>query len=140
MPCSDSSLGLNMRLDAHDRLIEFDCAKITCLREIDSRRRLSSWCSDKTLLEILGLDFRMLVSALGLNADEEGQFILYLELEALKSAIVEYLGMTYPGVDSGRCQLTSVTHGDEGTEVSAVILVPRELPKIVPCGFIREGQ
>ena len=88
MPCSDSSSGLNIRLDLNERLIKFDFAKITCSSEIGGGKSLSQFCTGKSLEEILYLDFAMLVSALNLNADEEAQFILYMELDALKSAIV----------------------------------------------------
>ena len=93
MPCSESSSGLNIRLDLNGRLVKFDFAKITCSSEIGRGKKLSQFCAGKTLEEVLDLDFRMLVSVLVLNADEEAQFILYLEFEALKSAIVQYLGM-----------------------------------------------
>ena len=95
MPCSDSSSGLNIRLDLNERLIKFDFAKITCSSEIGGDKRLSQFCVGKTLDEILDLDFRMLVSALNLNADEEAQFILYMELDALKAAVAQYLGVEH---------------------------------------------
>ena len=65
---------------------------------------MSQFCVGKTLEEILDLDFRMLVSVLNLNADEEAQFILYMELDALKSAVVQYLGIEYQGVDVAALQ------------------------------------
>ena len=58
-------------------------------------KRLSQFCAGKTLEEVLDLDFRMLVSVLNLNADEEAQFILYMELDALKSAVAQYLGIEH---------------------------------------------
>ena len=100
MPCSDSSSGLNIRLDFSERFVKFDFAKITCSGEISGSTGLSEFCAGKSLEEILDLDFRMLVSALDLNADEERQFILYMELDALKAAVVQFLGIEHPGVDS----------------------------------------
>ncbi len=85
--------------------------------------------------EVLDLDFRMLVSALDLNGNEEGQFILYLELDALKAAIAQYLGVEYPGVDTQRCKISSVEYGDEFVDIALVILPPKELPKILPCSL-----
>jgi len=135
MPCSDSSLGLNLRLDLNDRLVKFDFAKITCSSEIAGGRKLSQFCAGKSAEEILGLDFGMLVSALDLFDDEEGQFILYMELDALKSALVEYLGTECPGVDAKRCKISSIVHGDEFIDIALVILPPKELPKILPCSL-----
>jgi hypothetical protein len=135
MPCSDSSSGLNLRLDLNERLVKFDFAKITCSSEIAGGKRLSQFCAGKTLEEVLDLDFRMLVSALNLNADEEAQFILYMELDALKSAVAQYSGIDHQGVDVDRCKISSVEYGDEFIDIALVILPPKELPKILPCSL-----
>lgn len=135
MPCSDSSSGLNIRLDANERLVKFEFAKITCSSEIGGGRKLSQFCEGKALEEILGIDFRMLVSALNLNSDEESQFILYMELDALKSAIVQYLGIEYEGVDIERCKISSIEQTEDSIDIALVILPPKELPKILPCSL-----
>ena len=77
MPCSDSSSGLNIRFDAQERFLSFEFAKITCSSEITAQTGLSSYCHLKNLPEILDMDFNMIVSVLGLNEDQEKQFILY---------------------------------------------------------------
>ena len=77
----------------------------------------------------------MLVSVLDLNADEEAQFILYMELDALKSAVAQFLGIEHEGVDAERCKITSVEYGDEFIDIALVILPPKELPKILPCSL-----
>jgi len=135
MPCSDSSSGLNIRLDLNERLINFDFAKITCSSEIGGGKRLSEFCVGKTLEEVLELDFRMLVSVLGLHSDEEAQFILYMEVDALKSAVAQYLGVECQGVDLERSRISSVEYGDEFIDIALVILPPKELPKILPCSL-----
>jgi hypothetical protein len=135
MPCSDSSSGLNIRLDLNERLVKFDFAKITCSSEIGGGKSLSQFCAGKTLEEVLDLDFRMLVSVLNLNADEEAPFILYMQLDALKSEVLQYLGIEYEGIDQERCKISSVEHGDEFIDVALVILPPKELPKILPCSL-----
>ena len=135
MPCSDSSSGLNIRLDTNERLIKFEFAKITCSSEIGGGTGLSVFCAGKTLEEILDLDFYMVVSALNLNDDEENRFILYLELDALKSGIAQYLGVDHPTVDAERCRITSIEHNEEYIEIAQVILPPKELPKILPCSL-----
>jgi hypothetical protein len=135
MPCSDSSSGLNLRLDHAERLVNFEFAKITCSSEIGGGKNLSQFCVGKSLEEVLDLDFRMLVSALGLNEDEEAQFILYMELDALKSAVAQYLGVEREGVDCDRCRVSTVEYGDEFIDIALVILPPKELPKILPCSL-----
>jgi hypothetical protein len=135
MPCSDSSSGLNIRLDANERLDEFLFAKITCSSEIGGETGLSAFCKGKELSEILDLDFYMLRTALNLNSDEERQFIMYLELDALKAGIAQYLGIEHPSVDADRCRITSIEHNGDYTEIAEVILPPKEIPKILPCSL-----
>jgi hypothetical protein len=135
MPCSDSSSGLNIRLTADEKLESFKFAKITCSSEIGGETGLSAFCGGKGLEEILELDFYMLRSALNLSADEERQFIMYLELDALKAGIAQYLGIEHPAVDPDRCRITSIEHTDDYIEIAEVILPPKELPKILPCSL-----
>ena len=133
MPCSDSSSGLNIRLDDQEKFSSFEFAKITCSSEISAQTGLSAYCRSKPLLEILDLDFNMVVSMLNLNADQEKQFILYLELDALKAGIAQYLGIEDKMYDADRCKITSIEHSLEGIEIALVILPPAELPKITAC-------
>ena len=135
MPCSDSSSGLNIRLTPDERLDGFQFAKITCSSEIGGNTGLSVFCKGKPLEEILDLDFYMLRSALDLSSDEERQFIMYLELDALKAGIAQYLGIDHPSIDPGRCRITSIEHTGEYIEIAQVILPPKELPKILPCSL-----
>lgn len=134
MPCSDSSSGLNIRLTADEKLDSFQFAKLTCSSEIAGNTGLSAFCKGKTMPEVLDLDFYMLRSALNLS-DEEAQFIMYLELDALKAGIAQYLGIEHPSVDSERCKITSIEHTGEFIEIAEVILPPKELPKILPCSL-----
>ena len=135
MPCSDSTSGLNIRLDLNERLIKFEFAKITCSSEISGGTGLSKFCEGKGLQEILDLDFFMLVSVLNLNHDEESQFVLYLELDTLKAGVAQYLGIDHPSVDADRCRITSIEHTDDYIEIAEVVLPPKELPKIMPCSL-----
>ena len=135
MPCNDSSSGLNIKLDQDEKLIKFEFAKITCSSEIGGNTGYSDYCRGKTLEEILTHTFPELVTGLNLTEDEERQFVLYLEWDALRSGIVQYLGLDKEGVDKDRCQITSIEYGDEGIEIAEVILPPKELPKILPCSL-----
>ena len=133
MPCSDSSSGLNIRLTHDEVFVSFQFAKVTCSSEISAQTGLSAYCAGKTLDQILHLEFPMMVSVLGLNSDEEKQFIMYLELDALKAGIAQYLGIEHPNVDSSRCKISAIEHDGEFIEVAEIILPPQELPKIIPC-------
>lgn len=134
MPCSDSSSSLALKLDSDERFVSFDFAKITCGREITSQTGYAKYCTGKTLEEILSLPYRQVATDLQAK-DEEGQFILYLEWDALRSAIAQYLGKDIEDIDRERCQITAIESTDAGTEVALVILPPKNMPKIIPCGL-----
>ncbi len=75
-----------------------------------------------------------MVKELGLQ-DEESQFILYLEWDALRSAIAQYIGVEAEDIDQNRCRITSIEYTENEIEIAEVILPPKELPKILPCSL-----
>lgn len=139
MPCSDSSSSISIRLDQNERLVRFEFAKITCGREIAAETDYQKFCKGKTLPEILKFGFGETIQALSLQNDEEKQYVLYLEWDALRSAIAQYLGVDAEDVDRERCKITSITYDDHGVEIAEVVLPPKEMPKILPCGLAKEN-
>jgi hypothetical protein len=135
MPCNDSSSGLNIRLDLDERLISFDFAKITCSSEITSNTSYSAYCKGQTLEQILAHDYHKLVEQLKLEGNDEKQFVLHLEWDALRAGIAQYLGLDHESIDAERCRITSIEHTDEYIEIAQVILPPKEMPKILPCSL-----
>ena len=135
MPCSDSSSSIAIRLDHEERLVSFDFAKITCGREIDAKTDYQKYCQGRSLTEILSLKFSQIVRDLNLQIDEERQFVVYLEWDALRTAIAEYLGIETDGIDRTRCKITSIAHDEKGIEIAEVILPPAQMPKILPCNL-----
>ena len=134
MPCNDSSSSLNLRLDSDERFVSFEFAKITCGREITAKTGYGDYLRGRSLEDILEIPFAEVIRALNLSAEDE-QFILYLEWDALRSVIVQYLGLDVKDIDRERCQITSIDHDERGAEVALVILPPKELPKILPCNL-----
>ena len=134
MPCSDSSSSIYIKLDHTETFISFEYAKITCGREITGGTGLSAYFMGRNLKDILKLDFATINKNLT-PKDEESQFILYLEWEAIRSAIAQYVGSEDPAIDKDRCRITSIDYTDEGIDVAQVILPPKELPKILPCSL-----
>ena len=134
MPCSDSSSSIFFRLDSEERFVKFEFAKITCGREITSQTGLSEYFAGKNPQDILSTSFETVQSDLP-QKEEESQFILYMEWDALRSAIAQYLGIEYNEIDADRCRITSINYDDRGVEVAEVILPPKELPKILPCSL-----
>lgn len=139
MPCSDSSSSICLRLNHEERFIAFDFAKITCSREIAAKTGYSTYCVGRTLAEILDIPYSQAAQDLKAR-DEETRFILYLEWDALRSAIAEYLGIEGKDIDTERCQISAIDYSEEGIEVAMVILPPKELPKILPCSLANSGQ
>jgi NifU-like protein involved in Fe-S cluster formation len=134
MPCSDSSSSIALKLDQDERFVSFEFAKITCGREITAETGYNTYCTGKSLPQILTITFPQAARDLHLQ-EEETQFILYLEWDALRSAIARYLGVDNAEIDKDRCQITSIEQQEDGVEIAQVILPPRELPKILPCNL-----
>jgi hypothetical protein len=134
MPCSDSSSSISLFLDHDERLVSFDFAKITCGREITAETGYAGYCRGRTLKEILTISYVQVCQDINTNHDET-RFILYLEWDALRSAIVQYQGELNEDVDEDRCRITFVEHNEDGTEIGLVILPPKEFPKIIACGI-----
>jgi hypothetical protein len=123
-----------LKLDSDERLVSFDFAKITCGQPIDHETGFARHCRSKTLPEILAMDFIPLTRDLNILNDEV-QFVLYLEWDALRCAIAQYLGKDIPEIDKNRCQISEISHSEEGIEIAQVILPPAEMPKIIACGL-----
>ena len=134
MPCSDSSSSIALKLDTGEKFVSFDFAKITCGREITGQTGYSKFCVGKALPEILNFSYNQIRDALASKTEEE-QFILYLEWDALRSAIAQYLGVEIDGIDKNRCKITSIEYDEKGVEIAQVILPPQEMPKILPCSL-----
>jgi len=134
MPCSDSTSSIALKIDHNERFISFEFAKITCGREISAKTGYNTYCCGKPLAEIITISFSEAVSAVNIHEEEE-QYVLYLEWDALRSAIAQYLGVDVEGIDRQRCQITSIEHDEGGIEIAQVILPPSEMPKILPCSL-----
>lgn len=135
MPCADSSSSIAMRLDHTERFLAFDFAKITCGRTIAAATGYSDYCKGRSLNNILGISYAQALRDLKLKTEEE-QFILYLEWDALRSTIAQYLGIEDEDIDRERCHITAIESTDRGDiEVALVILPPKEMPKILPCSL-----
>lgn len=139
MPCSDSSSSMVIRLDAEERFIGFEYAKITCGREITGSTGLSDYFKGYALPAILDTKFSELSRALKVEAEED-QFILYLEWDVLRAGIALYLGVDDPHIDTDRCVITSIETDENGTEIAEVVLPPKELPKILPCNLAEQSE
>ena len=134
MPCSDSSSSIAIRLDQEEKFLSFDFAKITCGRKITATTGYARYCAGKTLPEIVALPYQKVATDLAAK-EEETRFILYLEWDALRSAIAQYSGIEDKDIDAERCRISGINYDEKGMEIAMVILPPKELPKILPCSL-----
>lgn len=137
MPCKDTSSMVKIKLDLEERLLDFDFSKITCSKEIGGGTGYMEYCAGKSVEEILAFRFSDLTRVLGL-ADPDDQFFLYLEWDALRTALCQYLG-NEEDVDRERYQLVSIAHEKDFVEISQVIHPEQNMPKLVSC-FKRSVQ
>ncbi|MBI4383367.1 MAG: hypothetical protein HY579_04960 [Nitrospinae bacterium] len=138
MPCKDTTSRITVRLDGADRLVDFDFSKITCNKEIGGETGYKGYCAGKSVDEISRIDFADLLDRFGPENTEE-QFFLYLEWDALRTALAQYRGRDEE-VDAGRYQLASISYDENGAEICQVIRPPADLPKIVSCAVRARQQ
>jgi len=134
MPCKDSSSSLVIHLDADEKFKSYTYAKITCGQEIKEEAGLNQYFAGRALGDIVQIPFLQISNDLNAK-NEESQFVLYLEWDALRCAIALFLGLEDKEIDTERCLITSIEYTDEGTEIAEVILPPKEMPKILPCSL-----
>jgi hypothetical protein len=134
MPCSDSSSSITILLDHQENFISYEYAKITCGREIQGETRYPQYVKGKSLTDIIDIPYARAAVDLEIE-EEEALYILYLEWDALRSAIGLYLGISADDIDTERCLISSIEHTENGIEISEVILPPKNMPKILPCSL-----
>ena len=131
MPCKDTTSKVIVFLDNDDQLSGFDFSKITCSKEIGGGTGYLEYCKGRPAEEIIEVDFQEPLDFLNPKSEED-QFFLYLEWDALRTSIAQFLGNT-SCVDQKRYQITSITRDEVGTTIVQVIHPPTEMPKIVSC-------
>ena len=131
MPCKDTTSKVTVFLDDKDRLVDFDFSKITCSKEIGGGTGYFEYCKGKSAEEIMQFDFQEPLEFLSPKTDE-GQFFLYLEWDALRTSIAQYLG-DISNIDQNRYQVASITCDEVGTTIVQVIRPPEKMPKIISC-------
>ena len=132
MGCQDTPSNMTITLDSQERFKSFEFTKLFCGKELSDTALYADYCQDRSLQEIFTISYAQAIQDLQVVGEEQ-QFILYLEWDALRTAIAKYLGSDDTHIDSERCHIASVTHTTEGTEISQVILPPQDMPKIPSC-------
>ena len=120
---------ITIHIDNQDRLVSFEFSKVPCGIKVSPDINYEQYCAGKTLDEIINIPFEQAASDLK-PTSEEDNFFLYVEWEALRTSIAQYLGIEREDIDRDRCLMSSIEHADEGHTISLILLPPKELPKI----------
>lgn len=131
MPCKDTTAYVKIWLDQEERLTDFEFSKITCQKEIGGGTGFKEHCMGRHVEDIAGMEFEPLLSVLDLEGAED-QFLLYMEWDAMGTALAQYLGLGNH-IDRDRYQIASIIRDDDGIQINQAILPPEEMPKIIPC-------
>ena len=131
MPCKDTTSRVTVLLDQEDCLVDFDFSKISCNKEIGGGTGYLEYCKGKSIDEIMRLEFQELLDFLAPESTED-QFFIYLEWDALRTSLAQYLGEV-ADIDQEKYQISSITSDEKGTTIVQVICPPEKIPDIISC-------
>lgn len=131
MPCKDTTSRVTVLLDQDDCLVDFDFSKISCNKEIGGGTGYLEYCKGKSIDEIMRLEFQEPLDFLAPESTE-GQFFIYLEWDALRTSLAQYLGEV-ADIDQEKYQISSITSDEKGTTIVQVICPPEKIPDIISC-------
>jgi len=129
MSCGFIPSKITLRLDSDEKFLSFDFGKIICGLPVSKELNLSNHFLKKTLPEILQTTFVSLVKDFSIE-NQEDEFLLYVEWDALRSAIGNYLNVNDETIDKERCHVVSVNHDEEGITIEQILLPPKEMPNV----------
>ena len=131
MPCKDTTSRVTVLLDQEDCLVDFDFSKISCNKEIGGGTGYLEYCKGKSIDEIMRLEFQEILDFLAPESTED-QFFIYLEWDALRTSLAQYLGEV-ADIDQEKYQISSITSDEKGTTIVQVICPPEKIPDIISC-------
>ena len=131
MPCKDTTSRVTVLLDQEGCLVDFDFSKISCNKEIGGGTGYLEYCKGKSIDEIMRLEFQEPLDFLAPESTED-QFFIYLEWDALRTSLAQYLGEV-ADIDQEKYQISSITSDEKGTTIVQVICPPEKIPDIISC-------
>ena len=131
MPCNDTASKITVWLDSDDRLTGCDFTKLTCNRTVGGETGYLEQCMGLSAEEILKIEFQEALDQLN-SENTENQFLLYLEWDALRTSIAQYLGKL-EDINQERHQIVSIAHDENGVTIIQEIQPPAAMPKIISC-------
>ena len=131
MPCNDTASKITVWLGSDDRLTGCNFTKLTCNRTVGGETGYLEQCMGLSAEEILKIEFQEALDQLN-SENTESQFLLYLEWDALRTSIAQYLGKL-EDINQERHQIVSIAHDENGVTIIQEILPPAAMPKIISC-------
>ena len=131
MPCNDTASKITVWLGSDDRLTGCDFTKLTCNRTVGGETGYLEQCMGLSAEEILKIEFQEALDQLN-SENTENQFLLYLEWDALRTSIAQYLGRL-EDINQERYQIVSIAHDENGVTIIQEIQPPAAMPKIISC-------
>ena len=132
MPCNDTTSRIIVWLDAHETLINFDFTKLSCAKVVGGGTVFMDRCVGHHIDDIIGLDFKQALSELGSDNEEEN-FFMYLEWDALSAALRSYMGEDIEADEEDRYKVASILHTEEGTKITLIIKALSSMPAEIAC-------
>lgn len=120
MACNDTTSCIIVRIDLNDCLLEYDYRKITCGQTVNRNGQLQAIFAGKPISEIVNSTLADVAKKLKLMSTDD-QFLLFLEWDALRNAIFQYMGKELQGY-SDRYQLVRISYEEDHVEVVQNIL------------------
>lgn len=127
MACENTTSSIVVRVDLNDTLIEYDYCKITCGRDVNANSQLLKLFVGKSISFITNSTLADVVNKLKMLSKDD-QFLLFLEWDALRNAIFQYMGKELQGY-SDRYQLAAITYETDFVEIRQNILPLTEMPQ-----------
>ena len=128
MACDNTTSRIIVRVDLDDCLLDYDYSKITCGKEINANSKLLAYFQKKPITEITNSTLELVLKELK-PFTKDDQFLLFLEWDALRNAVFQYMGQELQGY-SDRYQLASITFEENHVEIQQNILPLSDVKRV----------
>lgn len=123
---NSSSNNFILTINKKDCLEAFQFRKFPCGQSIPNNQKFITRCVGQKLENIISTPFPALIKDLKIE-DPQEEFYLYIEWDALRTILAQYLGVEDEAIDKDRCCINSIQQKEEGTCIEGFLLPPKDL-------------
>ncbi|MCP4581346.1 MAG: hypothetical protein GY839_06985 [candidate division Zixibacteria bacterium] len=138
MSCNDLTEILKISLDNDGRLIDYSLKKLTCDRAVADSALLLDILKGRTADEILAVSIESL-SPEEPPKDNTDEYLQVKHLQAVQSGLEVLMGHR-EGRSDNHCLIDTISHGLEGTELTARIKFDFQTENIKSCSEIAKEK